>query len=335
MTKQTEATRSISDWDRFLAEQRPDIGHKQYSWWIDFLKLRGWSGFGFAASEDDVICGGANVLVKSFAPGICFYYVPHGPVLPENQTDAADLFEAMMQYIDDHQRQSSNLVSHLRLEPRWLDQPEFVKGFQQSTHWNEPRNTLCVDLTMSEDAILKQMKTKGRYNIRVARRHNVSVVQDNSPKGLDDFMRLYQETIDRKNIIQHSRGYFDDLAENLLESGRGDLFFAEYQGVRLATSLVLYAGDTVTYKYGGTQLSHRNVMAPYLLHFEVMLHAKALGYKWYDFYGVSPAESPNDKWANFSSFKRKFGGHEMSFVPSLDFIFDHDAYEAYCVQKNG
>ncbi|GAA5504887.1 lipid II:glycine glycyltransferase FemX [Novipirellula caenicola] len=333
MIQQPEATRSISEWDRFLAEQRPDIGHKQYSWWIDFLKRRGWSGFGFAASDDGVICGGANVLVKTFAPGKCFYYLPHGPVLPEDPADAADLFEAMMQYIDDQQKNSSSVVSHLCLEPRWSSQPDFVKGFQPSGHWHEPRNTLCVDLTMPEDAILSQMKTKGRYNIRLARRHDVSIVQDNSAAAIDDFMRLYQGTVDRKNISQHSREYFDILAANLFDSGHAKLFFAEYQGIRLATVLILFAGDTATYKYGGTQLSHRNVMAPYLLHFEVMLHAKALGYRWYDFYGVSPIDAVDDEWADFSSFKRKFGGHELSFIPSLDFVFDRDAYQEYRSRK--
>ncbi|WP_372715847.1 lipid II:glycine glycyltransferase FemX [Novipirellula sp.] len=333
MEQETETTRSITDWDRFLADQRPDIGHKQYSWWIDFLKLRGWNGFGFAASDDDKLCGGANVLMKSFAPNKCFYYVPHGPVLPNDQTDAADLFDAMMEYIDDHRKHSSYVVSHLRIEPRWLDQPKFVKGFQRSIHWHEPRNTLCVDLTMSEDAILKQMKTKGRYNIRVARRHNVSVVQDNSAAGLADFLRLYEETVTRQDISRHSKQYFDELAATLFPYRRGDIFFAEYQGTRLATALILYAGDTATYKYGGTQLTHRNVMAPYLLHFEAMLRAKRLGYKWYDFYGVSPINAPEDEWANFSSFKRKFGGRELSFVPSLDFVFDRDAYEEYRLLK--
>ena len=83
----------------------------------------------------------------------------------------------------------------------------------------------------------------------------------------------------------------------------------------------------MTYKYGGTLLTHRNVMAPYLLHFEAMLRAKAQGCCWYDWYGISSKD--DDRWAKFSAFKQKFGGQVWDFVPALDYVCDDNAYEAF------
>ncbi len=323
----------ITEWDQFLQTSRPDIGYKQTSWWAEFQRSRGWESFSLVARDGGAICGGANVLVKMFLPGKYFYYIPHGPVLPEDQTDAAELFDDLMTYVDDRRQEKSQMVSHLRLEPRWLSCPEFIRGFRESKSWLEPRNTLCVDLSLSEDDILKQMKRNGRYNIRVARRHQVSVVEDNSSQGLADFLSLYSETVERLGIRRHSGGYFRNLAKTLFPFGRGSIFFAEYQGERLATALVVYAGDTATYKYSGSSCTNLNVKATDLLQFEIMLKAKAIGCQWYDFYGIAPANEPDHAWANFSAFKRKFGGRELNFVPPLDYVYDSDAYYDYRVLK--
>ncbi len=326
----TDNTLNYPDaWDEYLLTHRPDIGYKQSSWWARFLATRGWGSFGVFFGEGENVLGGARVLVYSFAPAQCYYYIPDGPVLPEAPADAHAMFAELIVQIDEHRQRESFAVSHLRLEPHWVRRPEFVQGCREASSWKEPRDTLCVDLQQTDDAILKQMKPKGRYNIGLARRKGVSVVEDTSPQGLADFIRLYKETFKRHGIGRHSSNYFRKLHAALVEQDTGAIFFAEYEGIRLATAMVLYFGNTATYKYGGSTLLHRNLMAPYLLHFEAMRAAQSRGYRWYDFYGISAADNPHAKWANFSAFKRKFGGQEFNFIPSLDFIYDKDAYRIY------
>ena len=43
------------------------------------------------------------------------------------------------------------------------------------------------------------MKPKGRYNVRVARRHGVSVLEDVSSQGIADFLNIYEETFGARN----------------------------------------------------------------------------------------------------------------------------------------
>ena len=319
----------LNPWDQFLESSRPEIGYEQSSWWADFLATRGWRSFTVVVRESDTIVGGAKVLVSSFAPGQCFYYVPDGPVLPLNEADAEQVFEALLAYINQERKHDLQRVSHLRLEPRWCQRPSYVRGFREAGTWLAPRRTLCVDLDLSEIAILEQMKPKGRYNVRLARRKGVSIVEDRSPRGVSDFLEIYHETFRRHGIRGHSNEYFGGLMKCLDAGDRGSLFFAEFHGERLATALVLFYGDRATYKYGGSLAAFRRVMAPYLLHFEIILRAKSLGLKWYDFHGIGPSDEPNDRWANFSIFKRKFGGVERCFVPALDLIYDASAYEDY------
>lgn len=173
------------------------------------------------------------------------------------------------------------------------------------------------------------MKPKGRYNIGVARRNGVTVIEDRSPGGLSEFQKIMDETVSRQGLRGKPADFFKDLIEVLAEGARGSLFFAEHQNKRLATALVIFSGDRATYFYGGSLTGRRNVMAPYLLHYEIMLKAKARGLRWYDFYGVSPADQLEHRWAKISAFKRKFGGCEMAFGPALDFIFDDSGYQEY------
>jgi peptidoglycan pentaglycine glycine transferase (the first glycine) len=222
------------------------------------------------------------------------------------------------------------VVSHLCINPQWQHVPSFVTGFQEASHfYGSPRVTQCVDLNPSEDAILAQMKPKGRYNVRVAQRYGVSVVEDVSPQGIEDFLNIYDETFTRKNLDGLDHDYFQTLIPMLSASERGSVFFAEYQGARLATALVIYSGRTATYYHGGSRAIHRNVMAPYLLHFEIMRKAKFLGYQTYDLFGVTPESEPSNTWTDFSVFKRKFGGQEIHLVPTLEYIYDPIAYEEW------
>ncbi len=325
---EVEHTPHATVWDEFLSTL-PDGCFMQTSWWAKFMEHLDCGHFGAVVKEDETILGGAQVLRNFYSPGFCYYYIPEGPALPTDPDDGAQVFQYIMAYIEKMRQNDEDIVSHLRIEPRWEDLPNYITGFQAAKDWMEPRNTLCVDLTVPEVDILAQMKPKGRYNIGLARRHGVTVVEDASPKGIEDFLCLYNETVTRKNMHGKQQDYFHPLIAILTELGHGSIFFAEYAGGRIATVLAVHFGCRITYFYGGSTNQHRQVMAPYLLHFEIMLRAKAQGYEWYDFYGVAPPGQLEHKWANISSFKRKMGGQEFQFVPAHDYIYDTGAYEDY------
>lgn len=327
--KERESAMSSDDWDHFLETCRPDIGFLQSSWWSRFMETNGWGHFGAVFKSDNKILGGARVLTYSYAPGKCFYYIPEAPVLPDCEQDAAQLFEATIDYVDAARRQDEETVSHLRIEPRWIVCPDYVKGCRMAGSWLEPRNTLQIDLNSSPDEILAQMRPRGRRHVRAARRHGVTVCEDMSPQGVSDFLDIYAETVQRQSLKGKDPEYFRSLCECLSIDGRGSLLFAELDGQRLAAGLIIYFGDRATYFFAGSRSLHRKAMAPYLLNYEAMCIARKLGMRWYDFYGISPPDREDDLWANITIFKRNFGGVEMNFVPAMDFIYDDAAYQEY------
>ena len=310
----------------------------QSSCWADFRYTCGFQNFGITLTDGNAVIGGAVVLKYSYADDLCFYYIQDGPVLPSDPFIAEEIFQIVLQTIEERRKTEQSTVSHLRIEPRWLCLPSFVSGFCPvppfADSYTEVRNTSCVDLSHSEDQILAQMKPKGRYNIGIARRYGVSIIEDNSTEGLADFYSIYEETTQRQGIESKPPDYFEALMSYFSSSHHASLFFAEYRGVRLATVLVIYFGARATYFYGGSRDLHRHVMAPYLLHFEIMREAKALGHQTYDLWGIAPANEPDHPWKNFSIFKAKFGGQEVHLVPTLDYVYDSSAY-AHFTSLNG
>jgi len=333
---QPSAAGRWSAWDRFI-ESTAETGFMQSSWWVEFRNYCGFENFGITLRDGKTIVGGAVVLKYSHSEDGCFYYIQDGPVLPEDPMAAEAVFRLVFEEIEARRKTEPQVVSHLRIEPRWLRLPGFVSGFRPIRPLADPfleaRDTRCIDLCPAEAAILAQMKPKGRYNIGVARRHGVSIVEDTSEQGLRDFLAIYKETATRQGLVPKPPDYFERLVSLLSANQRGALFFAEYQRRRIATALVIYFGRRATYFFGGSRDLDRHVMAPYLLHFEVMRAARALGCEWYDLWGIAPPNELDHPWQNFSVFKAKFGGIEVHLVPTLDYIYDEAAYDGYLAEQ--
>ncbi len=319
-------------WDDFL-ESKTNAGFRQSSWYAFFsAAYTGWGRFNALLRDGGELVGGGVVFRRGVNSEICYYYMPDGPALSESDSSAGQeqVFRTIMEFVDTKRQNEGRAVSHLCIIPQWECVPAFAESFQKSNHYyGIPRDTQYIDLTPPESAILGQMKPKGRYNIGVARRYGVSIVEDASPQGIEDFIKIYNATIHRKNLTRKDPDYFRTFVPMLSASGRGSVFFAQYQGERLAAAIVVYFGRMATYFQGGSLPVHRNVMAPYLLQFEIMRKAKALGYRCYDLMGVTPAGEPSDGWTDISIFKRKFGGREVRLVPALDYVYDPAAYEEW------
>jgi lipid II:glycine glycyltransferase (peptidoglycan interpeptide bridge formation enzyme) len=77
----------------------------------------------------------------------------------------------------------------------------------QSAHPLFTKYTFILDLTKSEEQLLKSMHPKTRYNIKVARKHGVEVQEDNSPEAFRRYWQLTEETTKRQGFYAHTKRY--------------------------------------------------------------------------------------------------------------------------------
>jgi len=198
--------------------------------------------------------------------------------------------------------------------------------------------TFILDLTKSEEELLKAMHPKTRYNIKIALKHNVKIIQDDSDEAFEEYLKLTKETTNRQGFYAHTEKYHRQMWETL-KSKEFDfskltarLFLAKYKDVTLAAWILFVYGDTIYYPYGASSSLHREVMASNLMMWEAIKFGKKLGLKKMDMWGaLSNNPDKNDPWYGFHRFKEGYGPKHVEFAGSFDLVINPLLYNIYRV----
>ncbi len=269
----------------------------------------------FFQAESKMI--GAMLLIKRrLSKKISYYYSPHGPVLAPGQI--AETLRLLLARAKKAARREK--IVFLRLEPK-IDLTEYLK-IEPEPESIQAQYTLILDISPSPEAILKQMKSKHRYNIRLAKRKGVKVVKAERVQEIDSFWRLLSQGSEENQFQAHPKDYFLKQFEVLSESGMEDLFLAKKDKKIIAAILVGYFGQTAFYLHGALDREYRNLMAPHRLQWEAILAAKEKGCREYNFWGVAPSQAkPDHPWQGFTKFKTGFAPNtELTIYPGTYYI---------------
>lgn len=251
----------------------------------------------------------AQIIEHDLMMGKKFWYSPRGPI--GNVKSATDFLRRTAS--QDHK------ITFLRLEPSEpIDVPPSPKEVQPKENW-------VVGLEGSEEEILISMKPKHRYNVNLAQRKGITIRHAQKSDFLD-IWNLFLETSSRAKIRPHPQDYYlhmwEQLGENHLK-----VMVAEYQGRILACVFVSLFNKTATYLHGASSDKDKNLMAPFLLHWEAMKEVKSLGYFNYDMGGFT--NDPKHPWAGISRFKQGFGGFEVRYPGTFDLVLSPLWYNVY------
>jgi len=167
----------------------------------------------------------------------------------------------------------------------------------------QPKTTLILDLSKSEDDLLVEMKQKTRYNIRLAEKKGVKV-EKASEIDLDQIWKLFDETSRRDKFSLHSKEYY----QKMLETDMAHLFTAHHENDLLAAMILLIHQDEAVYLHGASSSNKRNLMAPNLMQWQAIKFAKSKECKTYDFWGIQNTEDGGRRTDGVTRFKLGFGG---------------------------
>ena len=324
-------------WDAFV-HTAPGGHVLQTTAWAQLKEHFGWQA-GYALVEDaGRIRAGAQVLFRPLPLGLgCVAYVPKGPLL--NWADDA-LLDTLLDALHRLCRQQRAIF--LKVEPDEEDNPALAQrlqgwGFRPSPQTIQPRRTILVDLTQEPEDILARMKSKTRYNVRLAKRKGVTV-REGTEHDLGPFYDLMVTTAERDRFGVHSRAYYEAVYQLFVPQGIGRLLLAEYDDDLIAGVMAFACGDKAWYMYGASSDTHRNRMPNYLLQWEAMQWARAQGCRTYDLWGV-PDEDEETLEAHFLErrdglwgvyrFKRGFGGRVVRYLGAWDYVYRPALYWMY------
>ncbi|HPK54157.1 MAG TPA: peptidoglycan bridge formation glycyltransferase FemA/FemB family protein [Smithellaceae bacterium] len=326
----------------------------QTAYWGRVKSRLGWQSVAFDFQSSAGQSGDVLVLIRPLNSGIAAAYVPQGPEAgpdPEKYGLFLEaLSQAMMQHIESN-------IAFIRYDLPWEapDAAEAAVGQPWSGYptprlrelrmnigtrtWNLRKavldltvaDTLIVDLMKPEEDILKAMKPKTRYNIRLAQRKGVQVFNA-AGEMLPRFYKLYLETAKRNGFIPAKYRHFSALFTTFVpHPDSSEIIFllaAKGQDI-IAGAIVGISGQRAIYLFGASSSERRNLMGPYAVHWEAIKQVRKRGCLSYDLGSVAPVADPAHPFYGMHRFKTGFGGKIVHRTGSWDYPLSMKEYKAF------
>ena len=297
----------------------------------------------FRANESAAPVALAAILTRRMGP-LAVMYVPKGPILDyTNHGLAAEV----LAYLEQFARRQRAIW--LKIDPdvvagtgvpgepddevnphgrSWTDLLN-NRGWRYSADQVQFRNTIKIDLTAGEDALLAAMSQNTRRKVRAGEKHGLTV----RAATLDDLptlYALYQITGQRDDFLIRPPAYYEKAWSEFMQAGLAHALIAEdADGTPLAHVILFHFGRICWYFYGASSNEQREKMPNYLLQWEAMRWAKAQGYAVYDLWGAPDDFTEADRMWGVYQFKRGFRGTVTRHIGAWDYAPSSLLYRAY------
>ena len=183
-----------------------------------------------------------------------------------------------------------------------------------------------LDLTKSEDEIMKNMRQRLRRALRKGAKAGIEIEKSTDPKDIETFYNIQGETARRHHFVEFSEDFLEKQFAAFAPNNEAVLYIAKYNGEILAENFMIFYGNEASYHYGvsselGTKLSG----AP-LLHMEAMRDARKRGMERYNLWGIVGEDETSHRFYGVSVFKRGFGVDELKYTPAHDLVINRPKY---------
>jgi lipid II:glycine glycyltransferase (peptidoglycan interpeptide bridge formation enzyme) len=313
-------------WNRFV-EATPGGHHVQTSHWAQVKSYQGWRALNLIATRDNLIVGGAQILIRRLPLIGRVGYIHRGPLLASRAPGLTPLLIAKLKEVA-RQHSIQCLIVHPPVNGEALDQGLHDSGFRLTGMRTASLATVVLDLGPDEDSLLSGMKPKTRYNVQLSQRKGIRV-REGAAADLPIFQKMLEQTAVRQNFSPNSASHLANMCRILTPAGQFKLFIAEFEGRAVSGLLAVPFRDTVIYKRGAWSGQHGNRRPNEALHWAAIRWAKSKGFRYYDFDGIQARTAkgivngeplPDSMLHSVTRFKLGFGGRVVLLPGSYSYI---------------
>jgi peptidoglycan pentaglycine glycine transferase (the first glycine) len=315
------------------------------SWnWGEFNSAMGGKIWRLGVFSNGRIIAVALVLKISARRGT-FLFIPHGPVVAGGleTKDKKEILELLLNQIKDIAAEEK--ASFIRIAPIWDRSAQNMKVFEDSVlrpapiHMH-PEVTWELDITESEEEILKGMRKTTRYLIRQAEKNpDIEIVKSSNAEDLKLFWPVYLKTAKRHHFVVFSEKYLQTEFDIFSKDKEILLFLGRYKGEVVSCAIFVLWQGVCFYHHSGSLSKYNKIPVSYLLQWEAIKEAKSRGCTTYNFWGIAPeikteadAAKSRHPWAGLSLFKMGFGGCIKEYVKTQDFIISQKYWINYIIE---
>jgi len=251
-----------------------------------------------------------------------FLFVPHGPVFLKEDKKK----EILRSVLNSLKRLGEEEGAwFLRIAPLLLRTEENNQLFEYFRFVSAPMHmhpeiTWELDLTLSEEELLKNMRKTTRYLIRRAEKEEgVDIVKSTRKEELENFEEIYWETAKRHSFVPFSKEYLEKEFEVFSKDNQALMFSGKHHEEVLSSAMIIFHSQRAFYHQGASLPS--KIPVSYLIQWEAIKEAKRRGCRSYNFWGIIPQseEVGGHPWKGLTLFKKGFGGREKDYVRTKDY----------------
>ena len=331
-----ENIKSKEIWDKFIAEN-PTHSFLQ-SWnWGEFNEKMGEKIFRLGIFEDEKLVG-ISLAIKVKARRGNFILVPHGPSIIENLNikNQNEIINSLTEYLKKVAKTEN--CSFIRMNPiskNTDENRELFKqaGFRKAPLYVHAELLWILDITKSEDDLLRGMRKTTRYSIKKAESDGVTIEKSEDISDLKKFNEVYESTFSRQHFVPFSKEYLENEFKAFSNDKKIAIFFAKYQDEIVSSAIIVYEKNEAFYHHGASNQKFPKITPSHLLQWEIIKDAKARGCKFYNFWGIAPDNKPKHPMAGLSLFKKGFGGYLEELTPTQDLIINQKYWLNFLVEK--
>lgn len=312
------------EWESFLLKQNTPPFLQSWNM-IDVYAGIGDQSLHIAVRQDGEIVGGSIVEVVRARRG-AYVYLPYGPVFTPNSWT---YFGELTDYLISKGRDLG--VDFIRSSP-FLGYTAENKELYARAGWKRsPIHMLAehvwwLDITSSEEDIMRGMRKTMRNSIRRAEKANVTIRMSTDIKDVEEFINIHRDTVTRHKFTPYSNTYFRSQMKSFLHDDHVALFLAEFRGRTIAAAMIMFYGNMASYHHGASLTQYVKIPSSYLLQWTAIQEAKRRGCEKYNFWGVvpkgkelSPILKRKHPFAGVTTFKTGFGGEQFDLLHCQDY----------------
>lgn len=305
-------------WNTFLLTLNPNTFLQSWEW--GELQQHMGEGVRYLGLFDDTNQMGAALVLTVNARRGRHWLIPHGPLL-RDENRFSEAMAALIAYLNENA--ATDRAVALRVAPLILSTPDNTSamrslGFRPAPLHVHTELTWLLDITKSNEELLRGMRKTTRHAIQKAQEAGVTTHTVPWQEGITRFLPLYVQTKLRHGFVPFPVQYLQEQVRLFSAQSRAYVTIAHHKGRDVAGSLLMQFGPTVFYHHGASLILPSNISASHALQWHNIQEAKQRGATQYNFWGIAPDTEPDHPFAGITVFKKGFGGYAMDYLHAQD-----------------
>lgn len=234
-------------------------------------------------------------------------YVPYGPTITKKGALAAAL-----QSLKEQAKLTG--ATFIRIEPVGDISPnELRRHGLKRVAYIQPEATSIIDLRQPRNDILNNMSSTNRNYYNNYASKGLSIKTSTNPDDISILTNLLATVASKNKIRVQNHAYLKKQAESLIAQQAGLIYYAVYDNQPIACAFVHDSETTRYYAHAASDYEHRKLNASSILISKMMLDAQDNSMTSFDLSGIWLEPGTNKSHAGITSFKRSFGGKDVTY----------------------